>query len=247
MKNITATILATAILLSLAACGENNDTPATTTVTTTVTEETTEMTTTETVTEEATLPEFDINSEECLMYRLLDMTVEEIVDEFGEDKMISAGISDYGKYYDLYPYADNKSVKVGYALISENFEGDSWEVSSNAIPEFVSIMYPSYNIYPGINADMTASDVAGIVPYWDEVNLNGTNIIDTILYIDNYTLNVSWKLGDEFRGRIEADINGKSEDEVKVIKQKYADEFVENTITNSSKIMSVLINRKEKQ
>ena len=104
MKNITATVITLAMLLGMTACGgENTNEPVTTGSTTVTTAPETTTATTENVittvgdgaldvpeetttapVEEPTLPVFDINSEECLMYRLLDMTVEEIEAEFGE-------------------------------------------------------------------------------------------------------------------------------------------------------------------
>lgn len=215
MKNITATILATAILASFTACGEGNDTPenttevtetttetttVTTTVTeetTTVTEETTEMTTTETVTEEATLPEFDINSEECLMYRLLDMTVEEIEAEFGELTMygIIAGgtpcyeLADYGiqLYFDTYP------------------DVMTAPLPRDMCPEFVETDGREFDVYPGIYVDMASKE------YSDILEITGVSYSMSDFFFGfssscvsgDYRITVVWDIPEELSVKVE--------------------------------------------
>lgn len=103
MKRITAIILTLAMLCAVSCNGGTNalaNTAAETITTdttvgtdilyvpeeTTVTEETTAADETD-----PALPEFDINSEECLMYRLLDMTVDEIEAEFAYGENLRYG------------------------------------------------------------------------------------------------------------------------------------------------------------
>ena len=99
MKKYTAIITTTLVLAMLASCGGNTAAPAETTggaspspTETTETTAPTETAVTTVETEEANstdveeldFSEFDINSEEGLLYRLLDMTVGEIESEFGK-------------------------------------------------------------------------------------------------------------------------------------------------------------------
>ena len=255
MKNITATILTLAMLLSLTACGGNNDTPATTTATaatttanttpatTTATADTTTTITETTAPVEEVLPEFDINSDECLMYRLLDMTYEEIEAEFGE-LTLQPG-PHHGYWYPEYRLSLNgtECYEITFHYEDANDKGISHD---SALPINVSVVSDTVEIFPNIKEDQKPDEVSRVIARWDEVIIypDGIGTVTTVLYMGNYELRVMWDTPDEMRDCIRNDIEGKTDEEKETICQSYADEFLKNLKTTDTKVKHIYVKKK---
>ena len=245
MKNITATILTLAMLAALTACGEGNDTPVTTTTTTVATTtatttvgqglapaETTATATTAPV--EDALPEFDINSEECLMYRLLDMTASEIEAEFvyGEN-LRYGGIGDSGNQT-LYVIKGDAEYQLLFLLEDYRVEGsDSFEISDSAKPSSVSVTKVETKVYPGIDKTMTAAELCEVIPVWDFAEMNNYYQLYVVKSFDNYDVRIMFDIDSEESKQLIELVDETPEDK-DVILRKYADEFVKNMTANSS-------------
>ena len=98
------------------------------------------------------MPEFDINSDECLMYRLLDMTVEEIEAEFGELTMYGI-IAGGTPCYQL----EEQGILFYFKKYSDDFQEP---LPRDIDPNFVEIRGYDKPIYPGIYLGMESKDVA---------------------------------------------------------------------------------------
>ena len=209
MKNILTSILVLAILASLTACGGKVGTPVETTATTTTATTTTvgegvldipDETTTAAVGEEPTLPEFDINAEECLMYRLLDMTVEEIEAEFGELTMygiIAGGTPCY------------QLEESGVQLLFDTYpDVMTAPLPRDAIPEWTqtngyeSVLYP--DIYVGMDSK-EYNEKIGI----DDVSYSLADFFpgfSSSCVYDGYRITVLWEIPQELSDKAEAAI-----------------------------------------
>ena len=254
MKNILTSILVLAMLASMTACGGKVGVPAETTATTTtattvgddahiVPPETTETTTAPVEEEEPTLPEFDINAEECLMYRLLDMTYEEIEAEFGELTLQDA--PHHGYWYPGYRLSLNgtECYEITYHYEEADDKGIPYE---NAFPINVFVVSDTVEIFPDIKEDQKPDVVSCVVPKWDDIKIypEGIDSVTTVLYVGDYELRVMWDTPDEMRERIRNDIEGKTDEEKETICQNYAGEFLENFKTTDTKVKNIYVKKR---
>ncbi|MBQ7827017.1 MAG: hypothetical protein IJ386_01995 [Clostridia bacterium] len=148
----------------------------------------------------ANLPEFDINSEECLMFRLLGMTVEEIEAEFGE--LIYRHSPTTGlHFYEL----NDLGIRLAFHTTSD-FENGI--LKKDATSDWSDTTSAEVKVYGGISVGMVSSD------YISKFGMN--NVIYTeapqfpgfysVFDLDEYSINAVWDIPENIANEVKDDM-----------------------------------------
>ena len=149
----------------------------------------------------ANLPVFDINSEECLMFRLLGMTAEDMEAEFGE--LIYKHSPTTGlQFYEL----SDLGIRLAFHTISD-FENGI--LKKDATSNWSDTTSAEVKVYDGLSVGMLSSDYISKFGMNDVIYTEAPQFPGFYSYfsLDNgFSINVVWDVPDSIAGEVKEDM-----------------------------------------